>query len=74
MNQHRVPAFHLARYLRTPAAAGYLSIGRSTLERMRVAGTGPPWRRLGSKIVVYSIDDLDTWAGQAVLTSTTEAR
>jgi hypothetical protein len=38
-------------YLRTAAAAKYLSIGQSTLERKRIDGTGPKFRVLGSKIV-----------------------
>jgi predicted DNA-binding transcriptional regulator AlpA len=61
------------RYLRTPDAAEYLGIGQSTLERKRVDGTGPTFRRLGGKIVTYCVDDLDAWAGQQVLNSTSEA-
>jgi predicted DNA-binding transcriptional regulator AlpA len=60
-------------YYRTAGAAQYLDIGQSTLERMRVAGTGPTWRRLGSKIVVYAVSDLDAWASQHVLNSTSQA-
>jgi predicted DNA-binding transcriptional regulator AlpA len=60
-------------YLRTPEAARYLGIGQSTLERKRVDGTGPKFRTLGSKIVTYSIADLDAWAGENVRTSTSEA-
>jgi len=61
------------RYLRTPAAANYLGIGQSTLERKRVEGTGPKFRRLGARIVAYAIDDLDAWAGEQVHISTSEA-
>lgn len=60
------------RYLRTPDAAGYLGIGQSTLERKRIDGTGPLWRRLGGKIVVYDTADLDAWAGEQVHRSTSE--
>ncbi|WP_017182117.1 helix-turn-helix transcriptional regulator [Sphingobium xenophagum] len=60
-------------YLRTPAAAHYLGIGKSTLERKRVEGTGPAFRRLGSKIVTYAVKDLDAWASQQVHASTSEA-
>jgi len=59
-------------YLRTADAALYLSIGKSTLERKRVDGSGPPFRILGSRIVVYAITDLDAWASQQVLMSTSE--
>lgn len=60
------------RYLRTPGAAAYLGVGQSTLERKRVDGTGPRFRRLGGKIVTYAVDDLDAWAGQQVFHSTSE--
>ena len=59
-------------YLRTDAAAQYLSIGRSTLERKRIEGTGPKFRRLGSKSIVYAIVDLDAWASEQVHSSTSE--
>lgn len=59
-------------YVRTAAAANYLGIGKSTLERKRVEGTGPLFRILGSKIVVYAITDLDAWASTHVLMSTSE--
>ncbi|WP_203309633.1 helix-turn-helix domain-containing protein [Sphingomonas beigongshangi] len=57
-------------YLRTPEAAKYLGIGQSTLERKRIDGTGPQFRQLGARIVTYAIADLDAWASQQVLTST----
>ena len=60
-------------YLRTPGAASYLGMGQSTLERMRIEGTGPRFRRLGAKIVTYAVADLDAWASQQVHTSTSEA-
>lgn len=62
------------RYLRTPEAAAYLGVGQSTLERKRIDGTGPQFRRLGGKIVTYCVDDLDAWAGQQVFSSTSEAQ
>lgn len=61
------------RYLRTADAAQYLGIGQSTLERKRIDGTGPRWRRLGTRIVTYAIEDLDAWAGNEVRLSTSEA-
>ena len=60
-------------YLRTPRAAEYLGIGQSTLERKRMEGTGPRFRRLGAKIVTYAIDDLDAWASEQVFNSTSQA-
>lgn len=60
-------------YLRTADAARYLGVGQSTLERMRIAGTGPQFRRLGTKIVSYAVADLDAWAGEQILSSTSQA-
>lgn len=51
-------------YLNTTAAAKYLGIGQSTLERWRVGGTGPKFRVLGAKLVRYSISDLDEFAAR----------
>lgn len=59
-------------YLRTPDAAKYLGVGKSTLERTRLDGTGPKFRRLGPKIVTYAIADLDAWASEQVHRSTSE--
>ena len=59
-------------YLRTADAAKYLGVGQSTLERKRVDGTSPTFRQLGAKIIVYAVADLDEWASQSVMTSTSE--
>lgn len=59
-------------YLRTPDAAKYLGIGQSTLERKRVDGSGPKYRQLGARIVTYAVQDLDAWASEQVLSSTSE--
>jgi len=59
-------------YLRTPDAARYLGIGQSTLERKRVDGSGPKFRQLGARIFTYAIGDLDAWASEQVLSSTSE--
>lgn len=59
-------------YQRTKGAADYLGVGQSTLERMRIEGNGPKFRRLGQRIVVYAIEDLDAWASQEIRNSTAE--
>lgn len=59
-------------YLRTPEAAKYLGIGQSTLERKRIDGTGPQFRQLGTKIITYAVADLDAWASEQILSSTSE--
>jgi len=60
-------------YLRTNDAAKYLGVSVSTMERRRLDGTGPKFRRLGARIVTYAIADLDAWASGQVLMSTSEA-
>ncbi len=48
-------------FLNTPQAAHYLGLSRKTLEKLRVIGGGPRFRRHGHH-VVYHIDDLDAWS------------
>jgi hypothetical protein len=57
--------------LRTPAAAHYLGIADSTLEKMRVSGTGPEFEVVG-KAVVYSIHALEEYLAQRRARSTSE--
>ena len=47
-------------HLRTNAAADYLGLSTSTLEKMRLRGDGPRYAKLG-RLVVYAIDDLASW-------------
>lgn len=47
-------------YLRTPAAAEYLSISKSTLDKLRLTGGGPAYSSLG-RVIVYRLGDLDDW-------------
>lgn len=61
------------RYLRTPEAARFLGLSDRTLEKHRTYGTGPAYRKLGGR-VVYSIDDLQTWADRGLVTSTSDPR
>jgi Predicted transcriptional regulator len=56
--------------LRTPAAADYLGLSPSTLEKARRHGGGPPFIRLGGRAVGYAVADLDRWLdGQRELTA-----
>jgi hypothetical protein len=57
--------------LRTPPAAEYLGIAASTLEKMRVSGTGPEFELVG-KAVVYSIPALEEYLAQRRARSTSE--
>ena len=49
------------RVLRTPAAADYTGLSPSTLEKLRLAGGGPRFLRLGGRAVGYDVRDLDDW-------------
>ena len=61
------------RYLRTKEAAAFLSLSARTLEKHRTYGTGPAYHKLGGR-VVYSVDDLETWADRGAVTSTSDPR
>ncbi len=50
-----------SRILRTPAAAQYVGLSPSTLEKSRLTGDGPRFVRLGGRAVGYDIRDLDAW-------------
>ena len=49
------------RFLDTDAAADYLGLSPRTLQKHRVYGGGPPFRKFGRR-VLYALDDLDRWA------------
>jgi excisionase family DNA binding protein len=48
-------------FLSTDQAAFYVGLSRRTLEKMRMAGSGPRFRKHG-RYVRYHIDDLDAWS------------
>ena len=52
------------RILRTPDAAHYIGLSASTLEKMRLSGSGPRFVRLGTRVVGYDISDLNAWLDQ----------
>lgn len=47
--------------IRVREAAEYLGLSRSFLDKARIYGGGPVFMKFGSA-VVYSTDDLETWA------------
>ena len=61
------------RCLRTPEAATYIGLSKSTLEKLRVTGGGPDDAALG-RVVVYRIEDLDAWVAANKYNSTSEYR
>ena len=48
-------------FLSTQQAAFYLSLSARTLEKMRLTGNGPRFRKHG-RFVRYHIADLDAWS------------
>ncbi len=61
----------MARFLRTPEAARFLGLSARTLEKHRVYGTGPTYRKLGGR-VVYAPEDLQAWAERGTRASTSD--
>jgi hypothetical protein len=59
------------RYLRTAEAARFLSLSPRTLEKHRIYGTGPAYRKIGGR-VVYAVADLSAWADLGTRTSTSD--
>ena len=49
------------RYLTNDEAADYLRLSPRTLEKQRVIGGGPKFRKFGRR-VMYAVVDLDAWA------------
>ena len=49
------------RYLTNDEAAEFLKLSPRTLEKQRVIGGGPRFRKFGAR-VVYAMADLRTWA------------
>lgn len=55
--------------IRTKAAAAYLGLSKSSLEKFRCFGGGPVYAKLG-RVVVYNTADLDAWLDEHRRTST----
>lgn len=53
----------------TTAASAYTGLSRSTLEKLRVFGGGPPYLKLG-RAVRYRPADLDSWLAARLVEST----
>lgn len=49
------------RYLTNEEAAAFLRLSPRTLEKQRVIGGGPRFRKFGRR-VLYAIEDLEIWA------------
>ena len=53
------------RYLTNDEAASFLKLSPRTLEKQRVLGTGPRFRKFGRR-VVYDIADLVSWSNARI--------
>ncbi|WP_423196667.1 Helix-turn-helix domain-containing protein [Cupriavidus sp. H19C3] len=59
------------RYLTNDEAADYLRLSPRTLEKQRVFGSGPKFRKFGRR-VMYAVADLDAWAAEHSFDSTSD--
>ncbi len=59
------------RYLTNDEAAEYLRLSPRTLEKQRVIGNGPKFRKFGRR-VMYAVADLDAWADQRSYETTSD--
>ena len=59
------------RYLTNDEAADYLRLSPRTLEKQRVIGNGPKFRKFGRR-VMYVVADLDAWAAERSFGSTSD--
>lgn len=58
--------------LTSAAAAQLIGMARSTLEKLRVTGTGPAFHKIG-RLVRYRREDLEAWVKARRTLSTSEA-
>lgn len=66
-----MPALSERRMLRVTEAASFLGLSVSFLNKLRCAGGGPAFRKVG-RAVVYDPIDLDTWLADRRRVSTSD--
>lgn len=62
-----------SRYLTNDEAAEYLRLSPRTLEKQRVIGGGPRFRKFGRR-VMYAMSDLDAWADARSFEATSDPK
>ena len=62
-----------SRYLSNDEAAAFLKLSPRTLEKQRVVGGGPKFRKFGRR-VVYAMEDLESWASARSCDTTSDPR
>ncbi len=60
-----------ARFLTNAEAAAWLKLSPRTLEKQRVIGGGPPFRKFGRR-VLYAVKDLEAWSAERSFASTSD--
>jgi len=60
-----------ARYLTNAEVAALVNLSPRTLEKMRVIGGGPRFRKLGRR-VVYALEDVQAWSNARACESTSD--
>jgi len=62
----------MSQCMRSAAAAQYLGIAESTLNKSRLIGNGPPFIKVGTRSVVYRKSDLDEFLESRLRRSTSD--
>jgi len=60
------------RKMRSPEAAAYLRMAESTLAKLRCYGGGPRFAKVGPRLVLYDVADLDAYLADRMCRSTSE--
>ena len=63
----------MSEILTVKEAAGYLKLGKPTLDRYRVLGGGPRYLKISPGAVRYRRADLDGWLESKLIGSTSES-
>jgi len=58
--------------LTVPEAAAHLKLSKSFLDKLRLRGNGPAYVKLGTKRVVYALNDLEEWVSRCRRRHTSE--
>lgn len=62
-----------ATWFRARDAAAYIGVSKSYLARLRMVGRGPRYARVGTRVVVYSREDLERFLAERSCRSVAEA-
>lgn len=63
---------HASPYLTCLEAAELLRVSPRTLEKLRLVGGGPRFRKFGRR-VLYAVNDLESWSNSRACVSTSDA-